>query len=223
MTGVDDALSSMRRSRRNDPLPDARSADDGRLAVKRLPDYAARNSKRSIPNRPRPRERREARHKATLRGILKGMDVRFSIKRLRSRFQDARDPALCIAVKLRRRATAYFVDFLATALACGRAVSAPAGPDAEGGRLAGRRDGFDVRGRSRPARQATRRGIRRRAKRQTSRPGRGVGGCMGIVVFTSTARAAILMRRDDRRRGGVVRPLATPERRHPTTTRRGQI
>jgi hypothetical protein len=82
IAGVDDALSSMARSMRNGFTADARGVDAVRCAAESLPHYAVRNPKQPIPNCPRPPERREA-----------------------------RQPGLCVAEKLRRHVTAYFVDF----------------------------------------------------------------------------------------------------------------
>ena len=62
-------------------------------------------------------------------------------------------------------------------------------------RRSGRGRGFDVRGRSRPVFQVTRRGMRWRAKRRISWPGHDVGRWTRIMVFISTTRAAILTRR----------------------------
>ena len=50
-------------------------------------------------------------------------------------------------------------------------------------------------GASRPVAQVTRRGMRCRAKRKMSWAGHDVGRCTRIIVFISTTRAAILMRR----------------------------
>ena len=50
-------------------------------------------------------------------------------------------------------------------------------------------------GASRPVVQVTRRGMRCRAKRRISCAGHEVGKCTRIMVFISTTRAAILMRR----------------------------
>ena len=50
-------------------------------------------------------------------------------------------------------------------------------------------------GASRPVAQVTRRGMRSRAKRRISCAGHEVGKCTRIIVFISTTRAAILMRR----------------------------
>src|SRR5208337_1434825 len=57
------------------------------------------------------------------------------------------------------------------------------------------RDACEYSGRSSPACQVTRRGMRPRAKRRISCAGQEVGKCTRIIVFISTTRAAILMRR----------------------------
>jgi hypothetical protein len=72
----------MARSMRNGFAAYARSVDAAPCAAESLSHYAVRNPKQSIPNCLRPPERREA-----------------------------RQPGLCVAVKLRRHVTAYFVDF----------------------------------------------------------------------------------------------------------------
>ena len=48
---------------------------------------------------------------------------------------------------------------------------------------------------SRPVAQVTRRGMRSRVRRRISWAGHEVGKCTRIIVFISTTRAAILMRR----------------------------